>query len=232
MVYAKQLDNSDSCSLFFRKNNKTNRTTFTDYIWNENVIIYGNRDYNGIFNKDFEKILNIATLDYEIQVLLEDKKSDEDFKDFIYRYLAPNKQFKAAYNEDDIKAWRKVLVDYITHWRIDKNIILSALKLITGKTWNQKFIYGYMQGEWMEMYYSSDITSKEAEFIESVYFGKGNDYLVYEEGDEENADVIYVADHENTKEVIASTMGVLPNEVKLLVITGYIQVPQYEEAED
>lgn len=110
--------------------------------------------------------------------------------------------------------------------------ILAELEKVTGRSWDQKEIHGYSQGEWNNMYYiPGEITEGNLEYLEALYFGKYDEFSLEEEGELQ----YYVCVTHSTvwrgKEAICKELGLDPADTQILMTSGYTKLWNYKEME-
>lgn len=108
-----------------------------------------------------------------------------------------------------------------------KDEFIEKLKEITGKDYARTTLQGIGQGEWQIAYYpKSEFTKDQLDEIEAVYMG---DYTCYfDTTDEVGGFYILGNNREPLKQQLAKQAQIPVDKVRVKIITGYHQVPDYE----
>lgn len=145
-----------------------------DDIFPNNIIVCGNKDYKAHTIPEYDHIM-----DY-----FDDMANDYD--DCKKQSIAELLRYYGFYRNDG-KSWTNKQKH---EWRMlmesgdssdDDEIILSALRLLTGKKWNTCGIHGCCQSDWQDIYYPVDEWDiKAIECFESEYFNLGSEWEIHD----------------------------------------------------
>ena len=109
--------------------------------------------------------------------------------------------------------------------------ILEELEKVTGMQYETFEIKGYSQGEWNIVYLPKDENnSKYVEWIETLFFGKYDEYYNKEYWRIKIPHSISWKGAEAIKKEIASETDLTMDEITLQNFTGYSRIANYEEA--
>lgn len=207
---------------------------WNDDVYEQNVIIYGNKDYHNSTIKEFDEIMNLDSTWYEYEPLTYKSSNHcywNNVSEFVNYYFTKSNGKK--YSTKEIHEWKKLFDEYQNRWRIE-DIVEKALELMTGKKWRAIKLCGYCQSDWQYGYASEEITDEDVRYIEMCYFNTGSEYLFYESEEDyenDNPSTGYYVDSWKSKERLCEHIGCKPNELKVYKFTGYKKTPQYEEEE-
>lgn len=215
MLYAKQVAPEYQEDDLFWTNSK-NELRMNNDIYEENVIIDGNREFREFFTPAYRKIKKISSdIWYDWEYLSSCGFANRT--EFIEFYLS--REDGKRYSKKDISVWIKLL----DNWDEDEDLIIRALNLITRKNWRRVTMRGYMQREWQYMYVNEEITDGEVEYIETCYFNTGMEFAIYD--DEECVNSYYVKDTDELCEHFE--YEIKKGEFEILLFDGWNKTPKY-----
>lgn len=225
--YAKQVDPEwQEDNLFYTykdKNTGKYELGWNDDVYQNNVIIYGNKEYRYFLTKEFENLLMLEKVDYEYE-----NGYWKNISEFVYSYFPKS---NGKYSTKELHEWKLLLERYFKDYCFEK-IVCDALKLMTGKTWRTIKIVGCMQSEWQYGYASEDITEEDVDYIEICYFNTGTEWLFYESEEDMNDDCAstsYYIRGYKPKEELCRHIGCKEEELVCLEFDGYTKTPKYKE---
>ena len=140
------------------------------------VIIDGGREFPDIDNKGY--------LD-SIKKIMSNYYCYSSIKECLEDYL-PAKENKKALSPREIGEIHEAL-----KWMegsssaYEENVILTCLKVITGKEWKKKILRGCMQSEWAKCYYPVDTKQSYIDYVEAWFFGTGTEIEVDDSNNED-----------------------------------------------
>ena len=229
MYIAKQVDpewQEDNLFYTYKDKNGHYQLGWNDDVYEENVIIYGNDEFKYSLTKEVQQLLKLDEWYDEYELSINPKSNHcywRNASECINYYLPKN---NGKYTMKEIHQWKELLEKYSQRWNLE-DIVCEALKLMTGKNWRSFTMRGDCQRDWQCGYASEEITYADMEYIEMCYFNTGEEYIVYEENDEENG-IGYYVDSYNPKEELCKHIGCEPNELKVYKFVGYQKTPKYE----
>ena len=159
--------------------------------------------------------------DYEVE------PSADNLKELISFYLS-----YTIKDENELEEWRKIVDLNFGKCYDGEETVARVLSLIRHKPYIHATMRGTCQSDWQGVYLPAD----EKELLpacESYYFNTGTEWIVYQnDEDYENNQSdfgIYVIDGDEQKKAIADACNVSPDEVKLIELGGYAQVPYWND---
>lgn len=234
--YAKQIDPEyQTDNLFYNFKDKAGnyQTTMLDDFYNNNVVIDGNRDFISLTTNEYDDIKNNiydVALEYDA---IKNKHGGyygawDNFTQLINYYFKGVKK----YTTKDIHLWRLLLEEYMQNYNLTKDIVIKALKLMTGITWRAFWLRGIMQSEYQSGYASEYLTDKDLEYIEACYFNTGTEYIVFENKKDFNKNyngVSYYICSYDVKDALSALIGCDPKDLIIYDFDGYTKTPKYKE---
>lgn len=229
--YCKQVNPEFAESWCF--NRFTNATTkrsyleFNDEFYANNVILTGNKDYLSVYPDGLED------LQKKIEWFSSDLVGYNGFQGNLTELA--NWYFKKhnekRWSKRELASWRRVS-DLTENYskNNEEEAFLLALKLITGKTWNEICIKGDCQGDWQTGYASEEISQEDINYIEMCFFNTGAEYLIYEGYEHfknEEADTSMYIDSYGAKQTLAKMLGVKEKNLVVYDFDGYDRTPRY-----
>lgn len=148
--------------------------------WPEDLIVTGNRDYQSHTIFEYNRIKEYF-----------DDMASEWNQNGMYgseKYSLKEVLHDYGFERNDGKPWTtkqrhewKLLMESEHYDSRDDEIILKALKLLTGAEWKTTTIRGCCQGDWQNVYYRVDRWNKESlEAFETEYFNTGSEWMIHD----------------------------------------------------
>lgn len=109
---------------------------------------------------------------------------------------------------------------------------LEMLEKLTGKAYESRYMRGYSQGDWQEIYYPKETPEVWLEEIEDAYMGKFDEYILEEGDDFQTAFYVPHRVAWKGKKAICEYCGCNPEDTIVLIDDGYKKVYNYKELED
>lgn len=209
MLYAKQISPEWQTDPLFGYSHDN----FTDSYGND-FIIDGNREFKSFTNDAYDKIKKLSDLWYDYENYRSFGFGNKT--EFIEFYC--NRDDGKKYSGRDVSVWIKLL----DNWSESESDIITALQLITRKSWRSVSIRGVCQSDWNDAYVSDSITNETISYVEMCYFNTGSEFIVSENyRDFKSGDgySVYVSGASELRE----TYG----KIKIYEITGYTHTPVY-----
>lgn len=108
-----------------------------------------------------------------------------------------------------------------------KDEFIEKLKEITGKDYARTTLSGISQGDWQVAYYpKAEFTKEQLDEIEDVYMGNYTCY--FDTTDEVGGFYVFGSNREPLKQQLAKQAQIPVDKVRVKIIKGYHQVPDYE----
>lgn len=118
--------------------------------------------------------------------------------------------------------WKELFEEYDAD---DAGDLCKALSLLTGKSYDWKYLRGCCQGDWIECYFPVDeYDRKRLDILEMEYFNTGSEWTVHDgdpDGDENNdcfSCYCYSWDDDGIREELAAAAGCSPEDLFLIGI--------------
>ena len=227
-----------------------------DYLF-QGVIIDGNKQYYSHTTKTYDIIKEEFNNGLDIHEYIGKVQPYKTITEAIQDIFPP--QHKAKYSTIDIAKWKKLFDCNIPtqtskqtsrqasnagYWQ-EKKDICTALKLMTGKSYNYACIRGVMQSEWQYIYYPDKIMGESfAKQFEAEYFNTGSEWIIHEVNDDVNlveldegsfptefiesySAYCYEWSDEEIRKEIASHACCEPSDVVMYKFEGYSRQPKY-----
>lgn len=106
---------------------------------------------------------------------------------------------------------------------------LDALRLVTGTEYARAQVRGCVQSEWQNVIYPAANGRDWLDTFEVEYFNAGTEWEITEDGDRDNAYVVYCTTH-NPRQEIAEITGADPDAIQMLHFDGWTRSARYREA--
>lgn len=216
--------------------------------WPEGIILDGNRDYDSHTTPEYDCIINH----------FDDMASDWENTRFYYTYengkYIKHKQkpeytlaeilHEWGFDRPDGKPWTNKQKH---EWRLlmegekagdNDEVILAALRLLTGHKWDTTTIRGCCQSDWQDVFYNVDMWSRESlDAFETEYFNTGTEWIIHDEAEDPESpeDIsgyfVYCVswNDEGIRQELAEAGGEKPENVVMYAYDGYHTVPKYKE---
>lgn len=202
--------------------------------WPEDLIVTGNRDYRTHTNWEWKKIMDDFD-DMASEWSMNGMYGSEKYslKEILEMYGFERNDGK-PWTTNQRHEWKLMMEDKYNDSR-DDEIILKALKLMTGFEWKFTTIRGCCQGDWQNVYYRVDRWNKKSlEAFEAEYFNTGSEWMIHdptiadgiEEVPENPEDVngfcgyCYSWNEDGIREEIANMAGCKPEDVVMWAWDG------------
>jgi hypothetical protein len=136
-----------------------------------------------------------------------------------------------AWTPREQQTWETVLELYAkpAGRDVEATALLCALELVTGTKYARAQIRGCVQGDWQNVVYPADNGRAWFDAFEAEYFNTGTEWEITEDGDRDNAYVVYCTTHDPRAE-IAEITGADPDSIQMLHFDGWTRSPRYREA--
>ena len=144
---------------------------FEDIEQDENIIIYGNRDYKGTNNdilKQFDDLYN----DYDYYCY--NNCYYRNITEYVNSYLKKDNGKK--FSKKELSIIKKICENNMN--MEDYKYYETMLSIVKGKPYERRCLKGYSQSDWQYIYAPKDIDKKYFDYIEAIYFGKGNEVAI------------------------------------------------------
>lgn len=144
---------------------------FEDIEQDEDIIIYGNRDYKGT-NNDLLKEIESFIDDYSYYC----------YNECYYRNITEyaNSYLKKAngkkFSKKELSIIKNICENY--DYKKQAEYYCEVLSIIKCKPYERFCLKGYCQGDWQYMYAPKDISETYLEWIGAIYFGKANEVAI------------------------------------------------------
>lgn len=216
--------------------------------WPEGIILDGNKRYNSHTIPAYDHIIRYFDemagewensrfyWTYENgQSVKHSKRPEYTLKEILRDYGFSREDGK-AWTTKQRHEWRQLMES--DHAGDDDEIILPALRLLTGKEWAAFTIRGTCQGEYQEGYYIIDEWNKEArEHFEAEYFNTGSEWIIHDEDTEPQSPeeisgysvYCYGWNDDLIRAEIAEHGETSPENVVLYAFEGYSKSPEYRK---
>lgn len=213
----------------------------------DNIVIFGNSDYNNHTCEVFNKVYNMLD-GGDLYAILNnvDTMKKEGYKNTtqaINDFLPPINKKYSTKTINKIKDLVLFYGDYKTKHYKDNNGICQILAAMTGKVWDTKTIRGNTQGEQRQICYIVDEWSPQSlKVFECEYFNSGTEWEIFtniehlpdsKEAFDFDSYSIYCTswDANGIKKEIAEATGCEIENIKLYQFDGYTKIPKYKEYE-
>lgn len=215
--------------------------------WSEGIILDGNRHYNSHTIPAYDQIVRYfdemagewendgCYYTYEDgKPIMHKRKRECTIAEYLREY---------GFRREDGKIWT---TKQRHEWRLliegdqaadSDEVILAALRLITGHKWDTTTIRGCCQGDWQNVYFDAEKWShEELDYFETEYFNTGSEWIIHNgerkpknPGDIEGYSIYcHGWNEDQIKQEIAEAEGGKAKEVVLFVFKGYANIPIYE----
>ena len=168
-------------------------------------------------------------------IILRQVPADEIYYNFE-DIVEINENWFITGNSDFVNTGDKLLIDIINNNYYDDDLgydydSFEMLEKLTGKKWTKKCIRGYCQSDWNYIYYAPDyISQEEITEIENFYFGLVSEYYFEDEQNDEYYTCYIPHDIEwKGKKAICDYLGLVFEQVKVLITDGFKKVYNYKE---
>lgn len=203
------------------------------------VIFTGNRHYNSHTTPEYDAIRK-GLDDLTVLIDTDGKFIPGGWYDTIteaVNNLLPAPLHKPRYSTRDIKAWR----DLANEWYItthENALICRALKIVTGKEYENTTIRGTCQSDWQEILFPVEEYDRDAlAILEADYFNTGTEWIIHDENSEPDSpeDIsgyslyCYGWNADQLRAEIADAAGAAPDAVIMYEYAGSYTVPKYNK---
>lgn len=186
-----------------------------NYYLNEcNISLYGNRDYIEHMSDELKSVYD----------LLDNDMNEYDFTGYAYydsikEMIEDLTDFDISHlTNDDYKRLKQLNKDYFDRQKED-NAVIEVFNLLSGQNTTISILRGCGQSDWV--YCHHDINF-DVTHLQDFYFNMGTNY--YNECEDVQ---IYVPHYEDVKLYMKDYYK--DDDTKVYNISGYTQIPQYEE---
>lgn len=202
----------------------------------------GDTDFGEINKKFINNLLNnLDSYDCDCESL-EEEFDEPEAKEYykLANYWFP-KDDGSEFTEEDLRKLADCRIEF-TRGNFDYyDLICKLLEIIYGKPFKNGIIKGYGQSDWMKYICPESMSDERIEWIESVLFATGTEYLISESpcnsveeleaADDSFYDYTNLVNTEDIKAWVADSVGCKPEEVVLATIKGCSTYVKYEYEE-
>lgn len=144
---------------------------FEDIEQDENIIIYGNRDYRGTNSNILKKFDDLYN-DYDYYCY--NNCYYRNITDYVNTYLKKDNGKK--FSKKELSIIKKICENNMNMENYE--YYETMLSIVKGKPYERRCLKGYRQSDWQYIYAPKDIDEKYLNYIEAIYFGKGNEVAI------------------------------------------------------
>lgn len=201
---------------------QSSHVDFTYVEW-EGMAIDGNGDYPSYYCDEYIQVKSF--LEHCLSYKWQREDGNEKLIKAIQEYLNIVDDFPI---DKAIEIW-DTLTAYDNRKKNCSKAMVEILTLYTGHKWEVYTIRGYVQAEWQNVYYETDLFSFESiKQLQSDYFNLGTEWKIEDENDHW---FIYCYEHDDDKlkKEISDSIGYDISEIKFEKFDGYTKVAKYTE---